>query len=103
MNNQKFGIYDLLIIFATIMEKKTKTYKQITREKNRKRSDAIKAFLKKNPDIKRHPLCLRVGYDDSNLLKVLNKPTWKIPVDYLAGFERLLKKYGFEPYKEPEI
>jgi hypothetical protein len=85
------------------MEKKVKTYKQITREKNRKRSNAIKAFLKKNTDIKRHPLCLRVGYDDSNLLKVLNKPTWNIPAVYLSDFERLLKKYGFEPYREPEI
>lgn len=84
------------------MEKKERTYKQVTREKNRKRSDAIKAFLKKNTDIKRHPLCLKIGYDDSNLLKCLNNATWNIPARHLADFERLLKKYNFEPYKAPE-
>lgn len=85
------------------MEKKVKTHKQITREKNRKRSDAIKAFLKKNTDIKRLPLCNKIGYDSSNLLKVLNTSTWNIPARHLSDFERYLKKYGFEAYREPEI
>lgn len=84
------------------MEKKEKTHKQITREKNRRRSDAIKNFLKKNTEIKRYPLCNRIGYDSSNLLKCLNTPTWNIPPRHLADFERYLKKYGFEPYKETE-
>lgn len=82
------------------MEKKK--YRQITREKNRKRSDAIKNFLKKHTEIKRYPLCNQIDYDSSNLGKVLNKPSWNIPSQHLTDFERLLKKYGFEPYREQE-
>jgi phenylacetate-coenzyme A ligase PaaK-like adenylate-forming protein len=85
------------------MEKKIRIYRQITKEKNVKRSDAIKEFLKKHTDIKRLPLCEKVNYDSSNLLKVLNTPTWNIAPGYLTDFERELKKYGFTPYKEPEI
>lgn len=70
------------------------------KELNKNRSAAIIAFFAKRTNIKRDPICQKVGYDSSNLLKVIKKPdTRTIPSKHLADFERYLKLYGFEPFR----
>jgi hypothetical protein len=71
----------------------------IRKEINRERSKAIVNFFRKNSGIKKYPICNRIGYDSSNLAKVMKNENWVIPAEHLSDFERLLKAYGFEPYK----
>lgn len=75
----------------------------VRKEINVERSRAIVAFFKKNTGIKRYPICNKIGYDSSNLAKVINNDSWNIPTQHLSDFERLLKAYGFEPYDPNKV
>lgn len=67
-------------------------------DQNKQRSDAIVKWLSDHPLISRNALCKDVGYDTANLLKAFDGVR-SIPKKYLPGFEKELKKYGFEEKK----
>jgi hypothetical protein len=72
------------------------------REVNIKRSRAICLFFKKRKDLKKLPICQKVGYDSSNLAKCIRNTNRHIAANFLSDFERVLKVYGFIPYLEED-
>lgn len=64
------------------------------KEDDKKKSDAIVAWLSDHPLISRNMLCQQVGYDASNLQKAIDGKR-HIPRRLLEAFEKELTRYGF--------
>jgi hypothetical protein len=75
------------------------TEKSDLRAKNIERSNKITEWLKSHELISRNALCTLVGYDVSNLAKVMNGTSSyvAIPPKHLDDIERILSNYGFAP------